>query len=232
MSETTTATTTGTTGAGTAAGPGAAETTTTTTAGGQVGAPAGGTGSSAEEPDKGFPENTAVAEMNDKQAAAYWRHQARKHEGRATARGDYDAVKAKATKYDQIEADKLTPSEKAVSEAREAGKKEAAHDANQKAATAILRASLKARGKTDEQVTSLVAATNVGAFLTDDDVDTDKVTAYANNIAGPVTGGGSRVTDHGQGQRGSSTRATGVNAGTDMFEASRKKKSGATSTSP
>lgn len=177
-----------------------------------------------EGSDKGFPENTPVAEMKVDQQAAYWKYQSRKHEARSTERADYDDLKKKAEAHDKAVEAAKSEADKAVDAAREEGRKAAGRDANEKAATAILKASLKARGKTDEQVTTLVAATNVGAFLTDDDVDTDKVAAFANDIAGPVTGGGSRGPDHGQGTRGSSTRATGVSAGADMFEASRKRK--------
>ena len=158
-------------------------------------------------------------EGHDDDAAAA----AAKADADAKAAADAAAEKAKADAHDKAVDAARSDADKAVDAAREEGRKAAGRDANEKAATAILRASLKARGKTDEQVTTLVAATNVGAFLTDDDVDTDKVAAFANDIAGPVTGGGSRGPDHGQGTRGSSTRATGVSAGADMFEASRKK---------
>lgn len=174
-------------------------------------------------PDKGFPDATPLTEMTVEQREAYWKHQARKHEQRAESRKDYDDLKKKADAHDKAVEAAKSEADKAVDAAREEGRKAAGREANEKAAAAILRASLKARGKTDEQVATLVAATNVGAFLTDDDVDTDRVAAYANDIAGPVTGGG-RGPGHGQGTRGSSTRATGVSAGADMFEASRKRR--------
>lgn len=54
--------------------------------------------------DKGFPESTPLAQMTAEQREAYWKHQARKHEQRARERADYDDLKAKAAKLDEIEA--------------------------------------------------------------------------------------------------------------------------------
>jgi hypothetical protein len=52
--------------------------------------------------DDGYPANTPVAEMTHQQAAAYWRHQSRKHEDRVKAMGDYDALKQKADDYARL----------------------------------------------------------------------------------------------------------------------------------
>lgn len=175
--------------------------------------------------DKGFPAETPVAEMTAEQQVAYWKYQARKHENTAKARADYDALRAKAEQFDAIEQAKLTPSEQAVNAAREEGRREAAREANEKAATAILRANLTARGKTADEVDGLLVAFNANAFINGDDVDTDKVAAFANSIAGPVTGGGNGKTwpDMGQGHRGGG-KTTGVNAGRDLYAATRGKK--------
>ncbi|GAB2677693.1 hypothetical protein [Thalassiella azotivora] len=204
-------------GGGTSGGTGSGDTGTGTGTGEQGGkGSAGGPGA-----DKGFPENTPLAEMTVEQREAYWKHQARKHESRANARGDYDAIKAKAEKYDQIERERQTPSEKAVNDAREQGRREALAEANQNAAKAILRAGLTARGKTGEQAEAIVSGLSLTAFVTDTDVDTDKVATYLESIAGPITG--PQQLDLGQGPRGGGTRKTGVAAGREAFEASRKK---------
>lgn len=209
---------TGGDGSATGSAAGGASGTGTGTQGGQ-----GGT-------DNGFPENTPLAEMTAEQQVAYWKHQARKHEQRATQRGDYDELKAKADKFDQLEREKLTPSEQALAEAREAakaeGRAEAAREANSSAVKAMLEVTLQARGKTAEQVEGLLRHTNFETFVTDGAPDTAAIIAHADSIAGPVTGGGNgRGPDFGQGNRGQHGKATGVSAGAEMYAASRGKTS-------
>lgn len=56
--------------------------------------------------DKGFPENTPVAEMNPGQQAAYWKHQSRKWEGQAKQNptpAEIAELKAKAEAHDAAE---------------------------------------------------------------------------------------------------------------------------------
>lgn len=180
--------------------------------------------------DLGFPENTPWRDMQPDEQIAYWQHQARKHEQRATQRGDYDQLKAKADKFDQLEREKLTPSEQALAEARDAakaeGRAEAAREANSSAVKAMLEVTLQARGKNTEQVESLLRHTNFETFVTDGAPDTAAIIAHADSIAGPVTGGGNgRGPDLGQGNRGQHSRASGVSAGAEMFAASRGKTS-------
>jgi hypothetical protein len=56
--------------------------------------------------DKGFPENTPVDQMQPEQQAAYWKHQARKHEDRskrAPSQAELDELKRKAVEFDKVE---------------------------------------------------------------------------------------------------------------------------------
>ena len=170
--------------------------------------------------DKGFPADTPLADMKPEEQAAYWRFQARKHEN-AYKGLDLDALKAKAAAHDAAEAAKLTPSEQAIREAKEAGKAEAAVEANRKTATAILRVSLQTRGKTAEAVESIIAATNPDSFIANGDVDTDKVAAYADQFTTGTTG--VTATGMGQGNQSNRTKSTGVAAGRDMFASKRPK---------
>ncbi|MDQ3578108.1 MAG: hypothetical protein M3443_11015, partial [Actinomycetota bacterium] len=66
----------------------------------------------------GFPENTPVAEMNDRQAAAYWKYQSRKHE--STSKSNASA----AQKLADIEAAQLSEQEK-LAAAKEAAEQRA-----------------------------------------------------------------------------------------------------------
>ena len=161
------------------------------------------------EPDRGFPEGTPLVEMTVDQQAAYWKHQARKHEQRAESRKDYDQVLERAKKWDQLEESQRTPSEQAVKAAREEGRAAALREANERTAVAILRAGLQARGKSSEEANEILAALSPGAFVKNDDVDTDKVAAYVEKIAGPTTA----WPDTGGGRRGGATTMTAAEAG-------------------
>lgn len=150
-----------------------------------------------DTPDRGFPANTPVADMTAEQQVAYYKHQSRRHEERAKGRDDYDQVKAELA---TLKASSMSEQEKAVAEAKAAGRSEALTEANHGAAQAILRATLAARGKSAEDIQDIVGAVNPAAFMGKDGVlDTDKVATYAGKIAGPV--GAGVGPDMGQGRR-------------------------------
>lgn len=178
--------------------------------------------------ERGFPENTPVAEMTTEQALAYTRYHSHKHESLANtykSLGDPDTIKAKLAAYDAAEAAKLTPSEQAINEAKAAGRTEALLEANSSAATAILEANLAARGKTAEQISGILAPINASAFIADGKVDTAKVLAFAKEVAGePGTTTTTRQRlDMGQGNRGNRSTATGVDAGRELYATTRGK---------
>lgn len=177
--------------------------------------------------ERGFPENTPVAEMTIEQQLAYTKYHSHKHESLANqykSLGDLDTLKAKIAAADAAEQAKLTPSEQAINDAKAAGRKEALLEANSTAATAILEANLIARGKTADEVADILGPINSSAFVADGKVDTAKVLAFANRVAGQpgdATTTTRRGPDMGQGNRGNRATATGVDAGRDLFTASR-----------
>lgn len=69
--------------------------------------------------DKGFPEGTPLAEMNDAERAAYWQHYARKHEDTVKAFNGLtpQQVKDLQAKNEELEAKALTADEKALKQA-------------------------------------------------------------------------------------------------------------------
>lgn len=180
-----------------------------------------------QEPDRGFPASTPVADMTTEEQAAYWKHQSRKHEERANARSDYDQLRERAAELDRLRESQMSEQERAVNQAREValqqGRQEAQRDANTAAVRAILDASLQARGRTPDQVTAMLAHTNFESFVTDGAPDTGAILGHVDSIAGPVTGGGGtgRGPDHGQGNRGPQGKATGIAAGEAMYAARR-----------
>jgi hypothetical protein len=172
----------------------------------------------------GFPADTPVVEMTVDQQLAYWKHQSRKHEGRVKALGDVDALRDKAAKWDAAEAEKLTPSEKAIEEARAAERAKVLAEQTKTVADRLVAAEFKvalAGRKKPEEVAALLEPLDLTKFLTSDgEVDADKVKTYADGIA---PSGTSRWPDTGQGNRGTSTKPTGLAAGRALYEDRKKK---------
>lgn len=135
--------------------------------------------------DLGFPPNTPLAEMTESQQLAYWRHQAKKHENRNKAMVDYDDLRAKAEQYDALLATTQSEHEKAVAEARRQGETEAMAKANQRLVKAYVMAAVGDRLAPDS-VNAVLDNLDPTKFITNGDVDTDKVNAYAAVIAPPA----------------------------------------------
>ena len=168
----------------------------------------------------GFPADTPLTEMTVEQREAYWKHQARKHETRANSRADYDEIRAER---DQLKAATETDAEKAVREAREAGKSEARTEVVNETVKALLRMGLRANGVKDDDLDEIVSTINLSAYADDKGlVDDEKVLRTINRLAG--TAGSNTGPDTGQGNRGKQTTKSGVSAGAELFAASRGKK--------
>lgn len=138
--------------------------------------------------EHGFPDETPVAQMSAEHQAAYWKHQSRKHEKRSKLADD-DTLDA-AQKWRAQQAANQTPDEKAVQDARDAGRREGAqpmlHDA--------IRGEIRAQRPhmTTEQLDELLEDVALEKFLgTDGRLDTERVTRLADKLAGaPEQGGG------------------------------------------
>ena len=168
----------------------------------------------------GFPANTPVADMTEGQQVAYWKHQARKHEQRSAARGDYDTIKAER---DRLASANQTEADKAIAAAAEAARREGESAATSKYADLLVAAkfesALAGKRKPDD-IATIVSGIDPKKFLTDSgEVDTDKVTQYAAGLA-PA---GNGWPDTGQGNRGTGTSGKGVAVGAEMFAAKRGK---------
>lgn len=181
-----------------------------------------------------FPPNTPVAEMTDKQATAYWKDKARKHEARSKERADYDDVKKKADQYDALAGASKTENERAVETARQEADEAARKDERAKTALLLVDAKVEsvaaARGVKPEQLNPLLEALDRTKFLTDTgEVDVDKVTNFVASIApaveDPSKGKGGRVPNLGQGRRGSDSggKPSTVSAGAERYAERHKK---------
>ncbi|MER7167041.1 hypothetical protein ABT336_13365, partial [Micromonospora sp. NPDC000207] len=199
------------------------------------------TSGGAQDGPNGFPENTPLAEMTDRQQANYHKHHSRRWQARAEERSDYDDLKAKAARLAELEAQSMTDTQKAVADAEQRGRVAALAEAGGRLATSALHTSLTLTQRlTAEQIDALLAPLDPKAFLTADGmaVDTGKVAAYVNVVAAqpaspaappaapavvtppalqPVTGQGQVVPDMGQGTR-TAPKAGGLEAGRLMAQ--------------
>jgi len=190
-------------------------------AAGVTGAASGDTAGAAAA--TGFPANTPWREMEPEQQVAYWQHQARKHEDRATRAADYDAVVAER---DRLRAATLSDAEKAIEDARKESAEAARAEVRAQTLPALVRAEFKAAaaGRVPaDALATLIAPLDLTKFLTADggEVDADKVQQYVAGIA-PV--GGKTWPDMGQARRGDTGKATGVSAGRSLYEDRHAKK--------
>lgn len=135
----------------------------------------------------GFPANTALAQMTEPQRTEYWRHKAKKHEARASARQDYDALKSELT---ELKSRHQTESEKALEAARAEGRTTAARELGEKAVdihvNALVSVGRLSRAAADAALAVLDKAKLIGE---DGMVDDEKLTQFLDHYAGPVTGG-------------------------------------------
>lgn len=163
----------------------------------------------------GFPTDTPLAEMTAEQQVAYWKHKARKHESRAKSAEDYDQIKAE---LDQLKAERMTESEKAVEEAKKEARKEAASEFGPKMAGVALRMALASRGIEAEEIDSKLSYVDFAKFLDNNgEVDSVKVQGYLDDIAPQQRQG--QWLDMGQGRRddtGGKRPGGSVEAGRDL----------------
>ncbi|MEU0078557.1 hypothetical protein ABZY58_11725 [Micromonospora tulbaghiae] len=146
----------------------------------------------AAHPDgpNGFPENTPLVEMTDKQQANYYKYHSRKHEEVAKARADYDDLKAKAAEFDKLQAAQMSEQQRLVAEAEQRTRSTVLAEVGPKAAEAALRTALHiGKGLGKAEIDAIVGPLNCNYFLADDGltVDADKVTTYLATIAAPAS---------------------------------------------
>ena len=178
--------------------------------------------------DLGFPKDTPVAQMKPEEQAAYWRHQAKKHEGRATAYHQAvggksaDDVKAELEAAAELRRQNQTEHERALEDARVQGKREASLSA---ARMALELATGHVAGDEKNDRSGVLDTLDMSKLLTEaGDVDTGKVRSLAAQLA-PADKDQGTGRDLGGGPRGSTRTKTGVAAGSELFRASRKSKS-------
>lgn len=148
--------------------------------GGQ-GGDAGAAGGADNAGDKGYPENTAVADMTTDQQLAYHKYHSRKHEDRERElqrrQADYDKYKADSDELAQLKAQNATAEEKALEDAR--------RDGENIGAARYLKEAVKGRfqgltHKTSDEVDKIFAHVDALTFTDDKgDINVTALTEYA-----------------------------------------------------
>lgn len=178
--------------------------------------------------DPGFPENTPVAQMTIEQQAAYWRHNARKHEERATeyrtAAGGKTAqeVQAELEAAATARREQMSEHEKALEDAKRTTREETSRESGTKAARVALEFALGHDATDpDHDHSELLETLDLSKVLTaSNEVDTAKVRALATKIAPAGKGGERRIRDFGAGDR-KVDKTSGVAAGRSLFKERR-----------
>lgn len=186
-------------------------------------------GGGGSDKDTGFPKDTPLVEMTEKQQLAYWKHHARRHEGIASSRADYDQQKADAEKWRQAEEKAKTPDQKAIDDAKATAREEARKEEQAKLAPRLVKAEFKSvaaevGGVSKELLEAFLEDVNHNVYLkSDGELDTEKIEKRVKALA-PAGNKGTppRKPNH-QGYR-PSDGATSVTAGRDLFASRNKKK--------
>ena len=176
-------------------------------------------GSQEQQRDRGYPENTPLAEMTTEQQVAYWKHQSRKHERRANERADYEELAEKASKWEEAQRAGMSDTERALEEARTQAREEALREARQETAEKLVAAEFRAAARdVDPKVLEgFLEDLNFSRYIGEDmSVDTARITDRVNGL--PKAGHTIPAPPNAQGFRrfqGSSS----VEAGRAMYEA-------------
>lgn len=140
---------------------------------------------------EGFPPNTPVAKMEPTQQAAYWKHQSRKHEGRATAfNGGLTAAEAQALqeRIAAFEQEKLTDQERAVASAAEQARADARSEAEKELLPRLQEMQVRTYAASilsKDQLAAWVPTVNLQAFVGESgEVDEEKVMGTLTAIFG------------------------------------------------
>lgn len=185
---------------------------------------AGGNAVDGEGKDLGYPKDTPWTDMNDKQQAAYWRHNSRKHENQnKQLLGDRtpEQVKKDLEELAELKKAQQTPAEQALTAAREEGKAEALKTERTNTATAIFRSTLETAGIKGDDLEEFVDAFNPAKFIGDSGVETTKITNFAKKLTPGKGNNGGSGPDYGGG-RGGGTGGGGARGSAGKAEAERR----------
>jgi hypothetical protein len=154
-----------------------------------------------------FPANTPVKDMEPAQQAAYYKHQARKHEDRVKAYGDITPEKlAELTRErDELRQANQSESERAIEEAKEAGRAEVRQLLAAERVRTALASALAGRSVEPDALLDL----DRSVFVKGDKADTDAIKAWVKEHSTESKPGKGSGHVPGQGNRDQSTPVAG-----------------------
>jgi predicted nucleic acid-binding protein len=160
--------------------------------------------------EQGFPSDTRLADMTVEQQAAYWKHQARKHETAIKSLGDVNELRSKAEQYEALLRTTQTDQERAVEDARRTAAAEATAAARKQYGGLLVDAKITAAtaGRLDDrQLSTLLSGLDRSRFLTaTGEVNADALAEFVDGIA-PA-----KPADLGQGRRGAAPAVNDMNS--------------------
>lgn len=141
--------------------------------------------------DRGFPENTPVAEMSDAQKAAYYKHHNRQADNKLAAFKGVtpQAIEQMQQELETLRNEKLTADEKALKAAAETASADAKAAADAEWRPKYLASQLKSAAasviKDSEQLASFMAVTDPAKFAGEDgEIDEEKVMGHLTALFG------------------------------------------------
>lgn len=186
------------------------------------------------EDQQGFPAGTPLAEMTSEQQAAYWKSKARKHEQTWQSVIDKNLTPEQVLAMQErlAEADRaaLTDQERAIADAREAGRVEALRQTSTAAAEATFRLAMRSAQPdiSDDDLSKAVQLTNVSALVDENGGINEQLVLEAVKYRSAVTASVPGPTpDMGQGRRGTTAAPSGISAGAALFNEKRGKSNSA-----
>lgn len=135
--------------------------------------------------DKGFPEDTPIAEMTTEQQLAYFKFHDRKKADTLKKFGGITPEQAQQAlaEAEQLRQSKMTADERAIEEAKTAAATSAAEKATSKWAPKVLRATA-GRFIDGDQLESFLNVTDVNKFIKDGEFDEDAVVGHLTGLFG------------------------------------------------
>lgn len=168
-----------------------------------------------QETEKGFPENTPVAQMTDAQKAAYYKHQNRQSDNKLQAFHGFtpDDVNNMWTRIQEFEAERLTADQKALKEATEQAATAARSEAETEWKAKVQQLQLENIAsrviRDDGQLQAFLAITDPGKFVGEDgQIDQEKVKTHLTPFLG--TNGDRQWGQHGSRPPGKSASEEGL----------------------
>lgn len=161
-------------------------------------------------PDKGFPENTPLAQMSTEQQLAYYKHQNRQADNKLAGFNGFTPadVDAMWKRLEELEGEKLSANDKALKDVQKSARDAAEAEWRPKLQRAELR-SIAAEVLKGDQLEAWLAGMNPAAFANDKgEIDLDKVMGHLTAAFGVVGG-----QDHQQPRNGQQPPAWGQQSG-------------------